>query len=402
MKILIINQHAENRGDESALIGMIHGINEQLQTNCKYTILGQFKDKDYTIQLPKPIKYKFINIVFSSSGYLKFFLFTFIKRVFKVEINQLLNKNTNEIINSYKQADIVISAPGAGYIGDIYKSHEFIHWLYIYLGSIFKKKMMLYAPSLGPFNDTFSNYFRKKILKLFNEITVRESKSIDYLQRLDPTINATLSADASLQFKVKKNKSIFKANENKFIVAIVASDYKYRERYHEKKAIYINAIIKLITHMSQVKNTHFIFMPQLVGRVHDDYLFQKMIGKMLPVEISWEILDRKYDSIHQKQIFASSDFAISSRYHPGIFATSAHIPGIFLAYEHKQIGYFKDLKYPFVYDINNIKTNNIINDVHHILKNYDKIKNELKENIKPLIHRAKIPSKIAKKLILIN
>jgi len=401
MKILIINQHGENRGDESALAGLIYGLEKNLKKRIKFTVLGQFKDQEYKIKILNR-HVNTINIVFSPFQYILLMLYAVLFDFFKIRFNALLTKNLKNIIQEYSGSDLVVSAPGGGYIGDIYKNHEFIHWLYIYLGKLHQKKMMLYSPSVGPFKAQIFNYFRKKIFRMFNTITLRESQSLKYLKKLDDQINATLSADASLSLKATPINNIKKKVDGKFIVSIVASDFKYKTNYLENKTRYIKNLIEIITFLKTKKNVHCIFLPQLVGNAHNDYYFQKSIARMLPANISWEILDQKFDSTYQKRVFASSDFAISSRYHPGIFATSAAVPGIFFAYEHKQIGYFKDLKYPFVYDINNIKINKVINDIDLILKNYNKIKNELKQNIKPLIKKAQISSKIAKNLILNN
>lgn len=398
MKILIINQHGENRGDESAFNGMIYGIEKNLNVKCEFTVLGQFKDKKYKIST-KNKNTKFINIVFSPFKYLSFFVYIFLLQLTGLNLSFLLNRTLNTILNEYKKSNIVISAPGAGYIGDIYKNHEFIHLFYIYLAKIYNKKLMLYSPSIGPFNYFLLNYFRKKILKLFDCITLRESHSVKYLKKLDSNINASISADSSLQLPVSAFRNKVGKKKNSFIISIVCSDFKYKNNYHEKKNFYIKCLIELIINLNKSKKVHCIFIPQLVGRVHDDYKFQKAIAKMLPANISWEILDKKFDSTYQKKIFASSDFAISSRYHPGIFATSASIPGIFFAYEHKQIGYFNDIKYKYFYDINNIRIKKVLKDTKYILKNYSKIKNELRKNIKTLIKRSELSSKLVKELL---
>lgn len=399
MNILIINQHGENRGDESALTGLIFGIEKNLKRKINFTVLGQFKDQSYEMKVPDK-KIKSINIVFSPLKYILLIVYTLLMGFLKIEPRFILTKKLKIILAEYEKSDIILSAPGGGYIGDNYKSHEFIHWLYIYLGKIYKKKLMLYSPSVGPFKDPIFNFFRKKILNMFNQITLRESKSITYINELDKNINVTLSADASLCFKVDSLKEIKKNNKGKFIVTIVASDYKFKKNYLKNKTEYINSLLKIIIFLNSKKNIHCIFMPQLVGSKHNDFNYQKSIASMLPPSISWEILDKNLDSTYQKRLFSASDFAISSRYHPGIFATSAGVPGIFFAYEHKQIGYFKDLKYKFFYDINKFSNKKIIKDTDFILKNYKKIKKDLNIKIKPIITRSEKAPKILKNLIL--
>ncbi|HXE80349.1 MAG TPA: hypothetical protein VNK41_06340, partial [Vicinamibacterales bacterium] len=63
-------------------------------------------------------------------------------------------------------------------------------------------------------------------------------------------------------------------------------------------------------------------------------------------------VDPMLDSDAQRALIGMTDFCVASRYHPQIFATTQGIPGLFIWYEHKQLGYLRSLGLErFAFDI---------------------------------------------------
>jgi polysaccharide pyruvyl transferase WcaK-like protein len=102
-------------------------------------------------------------------------------------------------------------------------------------------------------------------------------------------------------------------------------------------------VLACLEHLADRTSCHVLFFPQLYGAVHSDVPFHRYLGGRLPAGVSWEIVDPTLDSDRQRSLFGLTDFCVASRYHPQIFATSHGIPGLFIWYEHKQLGYLARL-----------------------------------------------------------
>ena len=194
--ILIVNQHGENRGDESAMRAMINGL-ETAIGNVKFTVIVQFQDTNLIIPFREDV-----TMLHKKMSYVTF-LGLVIYSIFHwlgVKLPFLLTERTRPIIVAYGQADMVVSAPGGPYFGDIYYGHEILHWFYVWLGYIYGKPLFLYAPSAGPFRIKLLNIVRRYLFSKFDVLCVREEISRDYLvDFLGQDIVVNVTADSAIQ-----------------------------------------------------------------------------------------------------------------------------------------------------------------------------------------------------------
>lgn len=401
--VLIVNQHGENRGDEAAMRAMLKGISD-LVNDVSYTMVCQFMKRDLKISFKEDVKTLPMLIPFYELFGLV--IFTFFK-ILRVDLAFILGKQSKLIIKSYKKADIVISAPGGPYFGDIYSGllgyHELAHWFMIYIAKLYKKPALLYAPSGGPFHKKWLNPIRRNLYNYFSEILIREEISKSYIEGLIGKDSVHLAADSALQTTVPSisREEYFKDEyvnyKNKFIVSVSANDYKYpnSSNIEKNKREYFECMIKLISHISENKDSHFIMYPQLYGGVHSDLQFLERLGANLPKSVSWEIVDVNLNSDEQQAIWGMTDFTLASRYHPQIFSAIQHIPYLCIYYEHKQLGFVKALGLEeYAFDIYNLNSAEIIKQLDKAIDERIIISEKIKQNIQPIIERSKLSSKL--------
>ena len=60
--------------------------------------------------------------------------------------------------------------------------------------------------------------------------------------------------------------------------------------------------------------------------------------RLVPTNIRCEVLSDTKSSNEQRAVFAAADWVIAGRYHPAVFAVSAAVPLLCIAYEHKATG----------------------------------------------------------------
>lgn len=137
------------------------------------------------------------------------------KRTYNV--NSIRNFDINEVINSIKHTDIVISG-GGSLFQDVTSLKSLLYYAFILsLAIFFNKKTIIFAQGIGPLNSKISQIIVKNILKNCSYISVRDKNSKLLLNKWK--INSNLVCDPV--FSLNLNKS-----ENNNTVGIQLRDFK--------------------------------------------------------------------------------------------------------------------------------------------------------------------------------
>jgi len=204
IKIVITNSHANNRGDEAAQRSMINSF-RRLVPNASITVLTVSPDG---LDLQEDVRK--IRTFSASKKSALFIIVWTIFRSFGIRLPTFnLRPTVFEAIEEMANADVIISAPGGPYFGDLYASHEIQeHLFHICLSKILIKAVMIYAPSMGPFKSYWRNKIRRYILNTVEIITLRDSISKEYLRKLGldrPLVH--LASDSAFQDVVSLSKN---------------------------------------------------------------------------------------------------------------------------------------------------------------------------------------------------
>lgn len=389
--ILVLNQHGENRGDEAAMRAMIRGLNDKLGGEVEFDVVVQFRDKTLKIPFKETVRLHPIFPSVPQALGLGMYGFAF---AVGLKPRFLLGAETRAVVKAYEEADMILSAPGGPYFGDIYSLHEPVHWFYVWLGALYKKPLFLYAPSCGPFKKTVYNFFRKHIYRLFKVLCIRESQSVAYLEELlGPDAKVHLTADSAVQEQVEpyRREDYFTGDRaamaRKFVVAVTGMQYKYPGDLDpaRQRARFSEVLLKLMRHVNDRRDCHFIFLPQLCGKVHDDTTYHRWLGEQLPVGTSWELVPKHFNSDQHRKVFGMADICLASRYHPQIFSTSCGVPGVFPCYEHKQFAYLKAMGMEdFAQDIRKLSADALCAKLDEVLEQRDELSAMLLQRIPAL------------------
>lgn len=338
VNVLIVNQHGDNRGDEAALDGMLRGLTEQLGS-AQFTVVHQFANASAGPSLRSDVVW--IPHKISAIEALRLVLYA-MARVLHLRPKFVLGPVGKQTIAAYENADLVISAPGGPYFGDIYVNHEFVHWYYVWMAKLHKKPVGLYATSAGPFEKKWANPFRRMTYRCFDALYVREEISAQHIKNLfgRRSINVSVSVDAALQVSVAPSDQ---DQRRLIVVSAINWAYKGDANVDERRRQYDSAIVSAAITLAEQESARVIFVPQLHGTRHRDtpYLLTlaaRLRDKTGDVSIDVQVWDEDRDMMSQRALFASADFVISGRYHPAVFALSAGVPQVCIPYEHKATG----------------------------------------------------------------
>lgn len=335
--VLVVNQHGDNRGDEAALLAMCSGIEAELGPT-QFTVIHQFNNAAAGPILRPDAQWITLKLPVGEAIRLMAYLAL---RVFRLRPQFLLGSLGQKTIHAYETADVVVSAPGGPYFGDLYIGHEAVHWLYVWIAKLHRVPAMLYATSAGPFHKKWANPFRRYTYRCFSRLFVREEISAGHIRGLFAGrrhgVNIEVSIDSALQVAIAPQERQH-ADAQLIVVSAIHWPYPNDPSPQLRQKEYDTSVIEAVKIFAESRPTHVVFVPQLYGSMHRDTPYLEALARLLPANISCEVLSDTKSSNEQRALFAAADWVIAGRYHPAVFAVSAAVPVLCIAYEHKATG----------------------------------------------------------------
>ena len=335
--VLVVNQHGDNRGDEAALLAMCSGIEAELGPT-QFTVIHQFNNAAAGPMLRPDAQW--ITLKLPVGEAIRFVAYLAL-RIFRLRPQFLLGSLGKKTIHAYETADVVVSAPGGPYFGDLYIGHEAVHWLYVWIAKLHRVPAMLYATSAGPFHKKWANPFRRYTYRCFSRLFVREEISAGHIRGLFAGrrhgVNVEVSIDSALQVAIAPQERQH-ADAQLIVVSAIHWPYPNDPSPQLRQKEYDTSVIEAVKIFAESRPTHVVFVPQLYGSMHRDTPYLEALARLLPANISCEVLSDTKSSNEQRALFAAADWVIAGRYHPAVFAVSAAVPVLCIAYEHKATG----------------------------------------------------------------
>ena len=335
--VLVVNQHGDNRGDEAALLAMCSGIEAELGPT-QFTVIHQFNNAAAGPMLRPDAQW--ITLKLPVGEAIRFVVYLAL-RIFRLRPQFLLGSLGQKTIHAYETADVVVSAPGGPYFGDLYIGHEAVHWLYVWIAKLHRVPAMLYATSAGPFHKKWANPFRRYTYRCFSRLYVREEISAGHIRGLFAGrrhgVNIEVSIDSALQVAIAPQERQH-ADAQLIVVSAIHWPYPNDPSPQLRQKEYDTSVIEAVKIFAESRPTHVVFVPQLYGSTHRDTPYLETLARLLPANTSCEVLSDTKSSNEQRALFAAADWVIAGRYHPAVFAVSAAVPVLCIAYEHKATG----------------------------------------------------------------
>ena len=354
-RVVVVNQHGDNRGDEAALRGLVHALQARIQ-DLHITVLHQFRYPESKIELTD-VDYLPLRIRLHEAALLSMWS---IPASFGIHLDFILRGQARKIVSAYKSSHLVISAPGGPYFGDLYANHELVHWFYLWLGRILKKPLVQYQPSAGPFKNRLLNVVRRRGYRWFSLLTVREPISASHISELTGLV-PVVGCDSAFHDEIAPADRSELADLVPEAESYVAATFRRPDE--SKQAKHDQAVIDALLRVSESHS--IVLLPQLHGPRHRDFPYLSEIAERCNarggrVVVAAETLS----SDEQRSIVAASRYVLAGRYHPLIFAVSAGVPAITIPYEHKASGFaaLAGLS-SFVVEIDDLESGRLIKQV---------------------------------------
>jgi len=359
-KVLLINLHTSNHGDEAAGKALLNNLVDQekifsiiYNSRCGEGIPKFSLDFKESLLSHAPTLYEKIMIILSFYIPIKF-LYLF------------LSKNLKREYNLIKNHDKIISMPGGANLG------LYADWLYLWrlhTSLALSKKTAVYSISIGAFKDNFFKRVTKSVLSRLDFLSLRDAQSFRYADEMQLTYvksidTAFLEQPFIKDFNLKEYGVDFDINN--YVVFVPNNLTKWHPTFRSYKSellknFYISILKSIID-----QGLNIVFLPQLFGCGDDKTFFEEIsqnIEKDLKNKIC--IVDEKFSSDIQQNIISRSLFVIGARYHSIIFSINNNKPFICLSYENKMKNMLEILDFENLsVDLTQIVVNDSLRDTY--------------------------------------
>ena len=264
------------------------------------------------------------------------------------------------IIPYLKTADVVLSVGGDNY------SMDYAYPFYVLelnrLVKRYNKKLVIWGASIGPFPDDERLKGILNDISIADLITVRETYSLDYLEKLGIQKNVRLVADPA--FLLKPEPADFVADKGDILGFNISSIFReYRNQANEINII--DEIVEFLKWVIEEKNLTVYLIPHVVrkGGANNDYHYMKVIADKLNKRDRVRRIAEALNASQLKYVISQCRFFIGARTHATIAALSTGVPTLCLGYSWKAEGINVDIfnSLDYVLGVNEFNVGNLKN-----------------------------------------
>ncbi|OJV86363.1 MAG: hypothetical protein BGO34_05085 [Bacteroidia bacterium 44-10] len=343
MRILIVNQPLNNRGDEAAHKALVRALCEKfpeskiqvLFINVNQDSIEQFKVKKENLE--------YLNILSKIRGSSMILIKA---SEYNLPFLWYLHPVTYSIVKLMKKVDLVVCAPGGICMGGF---QDWAHISILSIAKYLKKKVAYYGRSFGPFPEITKRNKRfkeisYKLLHYFDFLSIRDAKTqklaeeigVDYIPTADTAFLDYPEVQIPIEIKEKigDNYTVFVPNELKW-------HYAFKNLKSDIILQFYIRITNII--LEKYPESKIVMLPQIFNdKNQDEFRFFEQIKNNINLN-SIVILKDIYSSDIQQCIIRKSKLVVGARYHSIVFAINNNVPFVALSYEHKINGLLESL-----------------------------------------------------------
>lgn len=302
-----------------------------------------------------------------------------------------------EIVNAIKNSDIVVSCSDENFKEAAsllpLKIDWMITWwtllfqrmLEVLIAKFFSKPVVMFPNSIGPFRTFIGRTMSYISMNSCDYLAIRDTISYEILESLDVSGTTLLTADTALMFESEK--SLTKKRPK--TIGVCAGVYNQSLLKHQVEN-YIESHALALDEAIEKFGVEVYFVPHyMTGLRYDDEEISKLILEKMKNKQNCHIVCLPHAS-EFRTFLSEMSMVISSKMHPAVLCTSAFVPSICIAYDHKQFGFYKHLKMQEnVIKIQTISSDLLFKKIEMVWTNKSQIHQSLKEVVPVLQNHVK-------------
>ena len=396
-----------NKGSAAQVISTIK-ILKHFIPNASFTLISR---RPNDINQATKYRLKVVNYFSKNSRTMELlFLYHHVADLFRCEIAIMLRKiglKVNSLLNEkylkeYAGADLIVDLSGDSF-SDSKGGNSPINSLGILIGVLFKKPIIFFSQSIGPFKR-WTMPLTKFCLNKANLIIVREEITKNYLEEMGVKSPIHLTADCAFVLEPAPYESIEKIllKENIYPNKKPFIGISANAMLDDKENNYVNSMAQLIDYVIEKVNAQVVFVPHVVGinGRGDDRVMGEKIYNLTKNKENINLIKGDYSPEELKGIIGLCDIFVGGRMHANIAAISSCVPTIATAWSHKYYGIMRTVgQEKYVCDFKTMTFEELKSKVDDLWENKEKIQEELKVKVEDQKELAWYSGKLVRDLL---
>ena len=298
------------------------------------------------------------------------------------------------VLKRMKNCDLVISCSDENFREAASLLPSNIYWITTWWSILFErtleisiakflgKPIVMFPNSIGPFRTCVGRFLSRLSLNNCNCILIRDPISYETVESLEIRSRKVLTSDTALLFKSKKE-NVAK-NLSRPMIGVCPGIYSHSLLAKEVKN-YVKEHALALDMAIEKYEFNVVFLPHYVsGFEYDDFEISKLILQTMKNKDRAKIINVN-TAAEFKSLLEIMDMLISSKMHPAVLGASGYVPTLCIAYDHKQIGFFRHLDMiDYVIRIQKASHEGMFLKIGSIWKEREKIRRLLRKRIPKL------------------
>lgn len=408
-KFMIVNGWSDmNRGDSAIVLGLIWLLQKYFP-KCSVYVMSEFSENDPKFTtgyqdiknfypdvdiLPALFPYltgrnKFLKIIdagFTLFKSLMTLMFPIIGRI-------VFHGEKSKAWRRFVESDVIISKGGHIFYcskPSFIAAYWFLkHAFPLLLGLRMRKKVIIYAQSVGPFHGKLCSRFAKWLFSRLSAVSVREHISRNTLYEIGVTKDIHVIPDAAFLLPVDIPSARTIATGHQIIITPRQWGFNNKEIWTR----YINSLASVADWLIKEYGYSVLLVSHTIGPTpgEDDRVAVQQLYKAIASKEKVKVITTEgYNAFDMVRLYSDARLVIGTRFHSVILSLIAGVPVIAVSYfGPKTYGIMQDLKLSdFVADINTLDVRELKAMIYRILNNENQIRNEIVERIMKVRERA--------------
>jgi len=258
-----------------------------------------------------------------------------------------------------------------------------------------KKPMIIWGASVGPFDrDPEYERYMQKHLQRVSGIFVRESATIEYLEKIGVKDNIYKTADPAFLMDPKEPQPKIEIEEESIGINLSPLMAKYVG--DKSLESWINIAAGIVEEVAKRTESKIYLIPHVTVPISNDYLFLKKVKeKVKDSEERTVLIPPVYNASETKWIISKMKVFAGARTHSTIAALSSNVPTLSFAYSIKAKGINKDIfgHDNYCIDPEKLSPKIVADKIEAIIKDSDDIRSYLKVSIPKIKNKALLAGK---------
>lgn len=323
MRVVIINQYCENRGDEAAGTALIRN----LLANPSVTQIDIIYNSANKLDIDDDrIKHRNVDLRLKNVGKMGILRYLLLRKTF-LKNSSFANDTMKEMIKTINEADYIYVTPCGASIG-IYKDWAFLLRL---LFVVMEKKTPIFClNTINASGNLVFDFLARRVLR--NSIVyVREERSLAYLKSIG--VDAELGVDTA--FSEQSLVADRRMNCIGLVVTLLGWHPEFKGRDMSKEVL--ENIVPGIAQYCLEQGYDIEIIPHTAQEDETRYI-QQILSELQKNGMTKESLIFRSDVVTSDDYdlaLASKRFVVGMRYHSIVLSAKNAIPFVALAYENK-------------------------------------------------------------------